>query len=91
MNTKNVIAPPHWQQRMVRWLAAWLYPELIADRADLLRAAKEIGAKLKATREECEEWRQRAFSAEDACRAAKQGVKDAIETHDKKHGTMLSW
>lgn len=76
---------------MVRWLAAWLYPELIADRADLLRAAKEIGAKLKAAREECEEWRQRAFSAEDACRAAKQGVKDAIETHDKKHGTMLSW
>ena len=76
---------------MFRWLAARMYPELIADRADLLRAAKEIGAKLKDAREDAEHWRQRAFSAEDACRAAKQGVKDAIESHDKKHGAMLSW
>ena len=83
--------PPCWQQRMVRRLVEWLHPELIADRADLLRAAKEIGAKLKASREECEEWRQRAFSAEDACRAAHQGVKDSLENHDKKHGTMLAW
>lgn len=87
----NLNAPPRWQQRLVRRLASWLYPELIADRADLLRAAKEIGAKLKDAREECEQWRQRAFSAEDACRAAKQGVKDALETHDKKQGTMLAW
>ena len=77
--------------RLVRWLVSRYCPDLIADRADLLRAAKEIGEKLRASREESEDWRQRCFSAENALRAAKRGITMEMEKHDQTHGTTLHW
>lgn len=74
-----------WLNRRVQRL----YPQMFADRSDLLRAAKEIGEKLKASRHECEEWRQRAFSAEDQLRAVRKATTDCIRAHNEKSGTII--
>jgi translation initiation factor 2B subunit (eIF-2B alpha/beta/delta family) len=78
-----------WLRRLVRWLASPYFPEL--EKEQTLITAKHLGEKLRATKSECEEWRKRALSAEDAIRAIKRGVTDAAQKHDDQNGTSLHW
>jgi hypothetical protein len=77
-------------KRVVRHLAAWFAPELLLDREDLMRAAKEIGDKLKLARAEKAEWRSRAMSAEEHLRQIRISVNDNIEKHGLKTGAYIS-
>lgn len=78
-----------WLHGVAVWLVCRYATELVAERKDLLEAAKNIGEKLRSARAECEEWRQRCFSAENALRASKRGIQMEMEKHDNTHGTTL--
>ena len=78
-------------QRVVQWLAKRYALALTADKEQALRAAKELGEKLRHQRAETLEWRARALSAEQTLRNAKAELRKAITQHDEKHGTTIGF
>lgn len=75
--------------RLVNYIAHLLYPELFLERQDLIRAAKEIGSKLKESRESERHWRIRALNAEQCIIDIRNHTKERISEYDREQNTCL--